>query len=119
MSVRRLCQTRFRLSTIARRSAPSSSSDPQFDIIAAEVQMRSYCLVVLLAACGSVSAKNDAGHDGPGGHSAAPADVAGDAAVPPFTAIGAGTITQFSPGSFVDTVIPYNYDYDDLSEWSN
>lgn len=81
--------------------------------------MRLSCLVVLLAACGSVTAKNDAGHDGPGGHGDAPADVAGDAAATPSTAIGAGTITQFSPGSIVDTVIPYNYDYDDLSEWSN
>lgn len=82
--------------------------------------MRSYYLVVLLAACGSVTAKSDAGHDGPGGHgSDAPADVAGDAAATPITAIGAGSVTQFSPPSLVNTKIPYNYDYDDQSEWSN
>ena len=81
--------------------------------------MRSLLMVVLLAACGSVSTKTDAGHDGSGGHSDGPADVGGDAAGTPVTAIGAGTITQFSPGSLVNTKVLYNYDYDDLSEWSN
>jgi hypothetical protein len=82
--------------------------------------MRLVFLMAVLAACGSVSGKSvDAGHDGPVGHMDAPADMAGDAAVTPITAIGAGNITQFTAPGNSNTTIPYVADYDDLSEWDN
>jgi hypothetical protein len=82
--------------------------------------MRLACVMVVLAACGSVSTKHeDAGHDGPGETIDAPADVAGDAAVARTTAIGAGNLTQFTAAGNAVTKIPYVADYDDLSEWNN
>jgi hypothetical protein len=84
--------------------------------------MRLVFLMAVLAACGSVSGKSiDAGHDGPGsgGHMDAPADMAGDAAVAPITAIGASNVTQFNAPANSTTKIPYVADYDDLSEWNN